>query len=98
MSKLKAGLVGCGNISDIYLKNSAAFEAFDIVACADVDLERAKVKAAHYNIPMACTPTQLMEEPDVDFVLNLTPSSVHAEVALLSLEAGKHVIVKNRFP
>ena len=91
MSKLKAGLVGCGNISDIYLKNSAAFEAFDIVACADVDLERAKEKAAHYNIPMACTPTQLMEEPDVDFVLNLTPPSVHAEVALLSLEAGKHV-------
>ena len=45
MSKLKAGLVGCGNISDIYLKNSAAFKAFDIVACADVDLERAKVKA-----------------------------------------------------
>ena len=43
MSKLKAGLVGCGNISDIYLKNSATI-AFDIVACADVDLERAKVK------------------------------------------------------
>ena len=40
------GVIGCGVISGIYLENCAAFEILDVVACADLDLERAQAKAA----------------------------------------------------
>ena len=32
---VRVGLIGCGYISDIYLRNMARFAAFDVVACAD---------------------------------------------------------------
>ncbi|WP_181347857.1 Gfo/Idh/MocA family protein [Thalassobacillus sp. CUG 92003] len=91
MTKLKAGLVGCGNISDIYLQNAGDFETFTITACADLDVDRAEEKARQYQLPKACTTTQLMEDPDLDFIINLTIPSAHADVALAALEAGKHV-------
>ena len=46
MKKTKIGLVGCGNISGIYFKTCQAMEAVEIVACADLMVERAEAKAA----------------------------------------------------
>ena len=34
---LKIGLVGCGNISSIYLDNAALFRDIAFTACADID-------------------------------------------------------------
>ena len=36
MKPTKIGIVGCGNISPIYLKNGKKLENLDIVACADL--------------------------------------------------------------
>jgi Predicted dehydrogenases and related proteins len=34
---MKVGIIGCGNIADIYFKNSQKyFNNFDIIACADI--------------------------------------------------------------
>jgi predicted dehydrogenase len=42
MTPLRVGIVGCGNISGIYFKNLAAFEETAVVACADLDRDRAE--------------------------------------------------------
>lgn len=84
------GLIGCGNISDIYLKNSARFPALDIVACADLDTARAEAKAAQYGI-RALPVAELVADPGIEVVLNLTVPGAHAEVDLAALAAGKHV-------
>jgi predicted dehydrogenase len=91
MSKIKVGLVGCGNISSIYLKAGQLFEALDIVACSDLDLNRARQKSEEFNIPKACTVQELLNDPEVDLVLNLTIPKAHAEIAMAALAAGKHV-------
>ena len=91
MAKVKVGIVGCGNISAIYFKAGETFEAFDIVACADLDLERAKQRAEEFNIPKACTVDELLADPEIDIVVNLTIPAAHAEIAVAALEAGKHV-------
>ncbi|MFC4302175.1 Gfo/Idh/MocA family protein [Cohnella boryungensis] len=91
MSKIKVGIVGCGNISDIYLTNCRAYDALEIVRLADIDLERASAKATQYGVPDAGTLAELLSDPTVDIVLNLTIPAVHAEVSLAALEAGKHV-------
>jgi predicted dehydrogenase len=84
------GLIGCGNISDIYLKNSPRFAALDIVACADLDRARAEAKAAQYGI-RALPVDELLAAPGIEIVLNLTVPGAHAEVDLAVLAAGKHV-------
>ena len=48
----KVGVIGCGKISGAYFNTNKAFNFFDIVACADLDLERAKASAAEYGITL----------------------------------------------
>ena len=87
----KIGIIGCGNISDIYLQADNKFKILEIVACADLMPERAQAKAAKHNIPKACSPEELLADSDIEIVVNLTIPQAHAEVALAAVEAGKSV-------
>lgn len=89
--KAKVGVIGCGNISGIYFKNGKWLESIDIVACADLVPDRAKARAAEFSIPRACTVQELLADPDIEIVINLTIPIAHAEVAFAALEAGKCV-------
>src|SRR5688572_6430843 len=89
--KVRVGIVGCGVISGIYLKNLPGFELVEVVACADLLLERAQARAAEYGVKKACTPDELFADPDVELVVNLTIPKAHASVALAAVEAGKSV-------
>ena len=84
------GIIGCGNISSIYLQSDEKFQILDVVACADLVLERAQAKATEYNIE-AYTVEDLLNHPDIDIAINLTIPAAHAQVATAALEAGKHV-------
>lgn len=86
----KVGIIGCGNISGIYFAAKKKFEAIDIVACADLDLERAKAKAAEHGI-RACTVKELLADEAIEIVINLTIPKAHAEVNLAAIAAGKNV-------
>jgi predicted dehydrogenase len=87
---LRIGLVGCGNISDVYLINAALFPGIHFTAVADIRRDAAKAKGAKYGLP-AVTPAELLRREDVDLVLNLTVPAAHAEVSLAAIAAGKHV-------
>ena len=70
----RIGVVGCGNISEIYFENIAKFDNLEITAIADVIIERAQEKAKlHGGEPM--TVDQLMASDKVDIVLNLQAAS-----------------------
>ncbi len=88
---MKVGIIGCGNISPIYCKAGARFDILDIVACADLIVERARARAAEFNIPRACTVEELLADPEIEIVINLTTPQAHAGVAMAALEAGKSV-------
>jgi predicted dehydrogenase len=88
---VKVGLIGCGNISAVYLKQSKMYDVFEIVACADIDMERAKARAAEFEVPVACTVKELLASPDIEIVLDLTVPQAHGEIALAALQADKHV-------
>lgn len=91
MNKIKVGVIGCGNISGIYFKNGRILEILDIVACSDLYIERAKAKAEEFDIPKSYTVKELLSDPDIQIVLNLTIPKAHAEVSLAALESGKNV-------
>ena len=95
MKRVKTGIIGCGNISGIYLKNcTQVFKALDVAAVADLDMARAGAKAAEYGIPRACTVKELLSDPEIEIVINLTIPVAHAEVNMAALEAGKNVHVE----
>ena len=88
---LAIGLVGCGNISDIYLTNAKLFRDLAMVACADLRPEAASAKATRYGL-RSMSVDGLFAADDIDLVLNLTVPVAHTEVSLAAIAAGKHAI------
>ena len=84
------GIIGCGNISGAYFKGAERFENLKMVACADLNREVAAAIAEEFG-SKAQTVDDLLENPEVEIVINLTIPAVHAEVSMNAVEAGKHV-------
>jgi predicted dehydrogenase len=91
MHPTKVGIIGCGNISGAYFEAGNTFDVLDIVACADIIHDRARAKATEYHIPKACSVEELLADPEIEIVVNLTIPKAHAEIGLAALGAGKSV-------
>lgn len=87
------GIIGCGNISQAYFNGAKLFPILKVKACADINLEAAKKKAEENKESgvVAVTVDELLADPEIEIVINLTIPAVHAEVSLRALAAGKHV-------
>lgn len=88
---LSVGLVGCGAISGAYLSYARNFSNLRVTACADLVRSAAGKKAAEFGIGRVMEVDQLLSDPSIDVVLNLTVPKAHANVTLAALAAGKHV-------
>lgn len=97
MRKTKIGVIGCGNISGIYLQSPQTFEILDIVACSDLIMERTHGQAKKYNIPQSGTNAELLSDPEIEIVVNITTPQSHYEVSMEALEAGKSVHTEKPF-
>jgi predicted dehydrogenase len=86
----RVGIIGCGDVSTVYLAGCAPFASIEFVACADLDTDRAAALAATGGFPAVPVAT-LLADPTIEIVLNLTPPLAHAAVSLAAIEAGKHV-------
>lgn len=84
------GIIGTGDISRQYFDTFAALPSVDVVAVADADEARAKAKAAERGV-QARTVAELLADPAVELVVNLTPPAAHVEVDRAIIAAGKHV-------
>jgi predicted dehydrogenase len=93
MEKTKIGIIGCGRISGQYLENLTDRLSFclDVAACADLIPEAAERQAEAFNIPNVCTVEDLLFDPEIEIVVNLTVPAAHYAVSMAALEAGKHV-------
>ena len=91
VAKVPVGIIGCGNISPAYIKGCRMFEILDLVAVADIDMSRAQNRAAEHNVPVACTVEELLANPDIKIVINLTTPKAHTAVNLAAIAAGKNV-------
>jgi predicted dehydrogenase len=67
----------------------------EVVALADVDAARVERVAGRFSIARRYTDyAELIESGEVDALAVCVPPRLHAEVALASIEAGKHVFVE----
>lgn len=87
----RVGIIGCGNISRAYATKLRALPDLELVACADLDPDRARALAQEAGVPLVLAPEELIAHPDVDVVLNLTVPLAHTGITRAALEAGRHV-------
>ncbi len=90
---IQVGIVGCGNISGAYARGLARLDGIALVACADVDEARAASAARAYGLCHLGV-DELLADPGIAIVVNLTPPLAHAQVTSPALRAGKHVFTE----
>jgi predicted dehydrogenase len=84
------GLIGCGNISTIYLQNMPRAPGVSVRAVADLRPEVAEAQAKAFGVEAVPVDT-LLSRDDIAIVVNLTVPAAHAAVSFAALSAGKHV-------
>lgn len=88
---VKVGVIGVGKISDAYLGMAKNFPIVEMAAVADLDPARAKSQADKYNIPKVLTVDELLKDPSIEIILNLTVPKAHVPIGLQAVEHGKHM-------
>jgi predicted dehydrogenase len=90
VERTNIGIIGCGNISPAYLQVLKKQPAVRVAALADLDMAKAQARAAEFEL-RAVTVEELLADPAITVVLNLTIPAAHAPVATAALNAGKSV-------
>lgn len=93
MGALRIGVIGLGDICHAYLSNLQKYpDEVELYACACRSLQKAEAKKEQYGFKKAyASGDELLQDPDVDAVLNLTIPAVHYYYNIAALRAGKHV-------
>lgn len=91
------GVIGAGMISHTYL--DALTSKFDIIkvdAISDLNPKAVQAAADRYGLRIA-TNEEILADPNIEMVLNLTPPAVHGSVISSILNAGKHAYTEKCF-
>ena len=98
MERVKTAVVGCGMISNIYIRNlKNMFSIIDLVAVCDIHAEAAREKAELYGVAQVMTIDEVAASEEIELVVNLTAPMAHYDVMKKMLLAGKHVYTEKMF-
>jgi predicted dehydrogenase len=88
---VKTAIVGCGMISEAYLDTmTQKFKILEIAGCCDLDEAKAEARAQQYGIQVL-TMEEILADPTIELVVNLTTPAAHYPVIKQLLKGGKHV-------
>jgi predicted dehydrogenase len=88
---LRVAVVGCGNISGAYGETIGAYPSVRIAGATDVDRALSSAFVDRFGGVVYPSLDDVLGDPHVDAIVNLTFPAAHAEVTAAALNAGKHV-------
>lgn len=91
MARVNVAIVGAGVIAARYAERIDEVQPLVFAGATDVLPERAQALADKHGGTAYATLDELLADPAVDTVINLTIPAQHATVTRAALEAGKHV-------
>jgi len=93
--KIKIGIIGTGNISNSHVLGFKNHPKAEIVAICDKRRRTVERKAARWGIDRIYKNYHdLLNQPDIDAVVILTPHHLHAPITIAAAETGKHILVE----
>ena len=93
MSKIRLAVIGTGGMANNHAEHYTKMENVSLVACCDIDKQRAKDYAKKYNIPKVYTDyVKLLDEIKPDAVTVVTPDRFHADPCIQALKRGIHTM------
>ncbi|RLA08698.1 MAG: gfo/Idh/MocA family oxidoreductase [Gammaproteobacteria bacterium] len=94
--KLKFGLVGCGRIAKRHseLLGLDQIKNATLVAVCDIIKEKAQKIGKQFDVPFYDDMDQMMQNTDIDVVVVLTETGLHAKNVINLAKYGKHILVE----
>jgi len=90
--KTRVAIIGCGSVSGVYLPHLSKSPYVELVSVCDIVYDRAKKRAAEFNIPNHYPHIdQQLAGPEFDLLVNLTDMQEHGRLNRIALNAGRHV-------
>ena len=78
MRNCKVGILGTGVISRTYAGDIKQFyKKLEIDACADINKDAASKLSSEYGIPRVLSVDEILNDPSIDIIINLTPPQFH---------------------
>ena len=97
-SPVRVAVIGTSFASSVQIPGFRLCEGVEVVAIASGREERARQTAERFGIPRAYADwRRMLDEVDCDLVSIVTPPYLHHEMALASLERGRHVFCEKPF-
>lgn len=97
MKKIKAGVIGGGNIAEFHLNDMVKNENIIPYALCDVNQESLDKTGDRYNIPKENRYTdykELLARSDIDMVSICTPNVTHFSIAMDTVKSGKAYVLE----
>ena len=93
---LKFALVGCGRIAKRHseLLGNDQIRGAQLVAVCDIVKERAETIGNQFSVPCFTDMHTMLQKVDIDVVVILTESGLHAEHVIALAPYGRHLIVE----
>ena len=88
---MRIGILGAGAVSHLYLPNLVEMGSIEIAGIADLDADLAAKVASQYGVGPMMMPDELIADPSIEILLNLTTIRAHVATTTAALRAGKHV-------
>lgn len=88
---MNIGIIGCGYVCDTYMSTWPQHPNLVIRGVTDIDPARAEIISKLYGLRRYASNEELLADPEIDIVVNLTSIESHTEVTRQILQAGKHV-------
>lgn len=90
--KIRVGIIGCGSVSGVYLPHLSKSPHVELISTCDIIPERAKKRAAEFNIPNQYPSIEkMLAGAPFDLLVNTTDMQEHGRLNKIALNAGKHV-------
>lgn len=94
MEKIKFAVVGCGHIGKRHAEMIVRDAGADLVALCDIR-KKSELGIESYPVPFFSSISELLSsEMDMDVVNICTPNGFHAEMAIQSLNSGRHIVIE----
>jgi predicted dehydrogenase len=88
---MNIAIVGCGYVAEFYAKTLRNYPELKLSVAYDRNGQNLQAFCRRWSVQPRASIEQLLDDPSVELVLNLTNPRNHYEVTKRCLEAGKHV-------
>lgn len=94
MKQIGVGVIGVGAWGKNHVRIFSEMDKVNLVGVVDRDVDRARALAQKFNATHYNSVEELLKQDALDAITICTPAITHADLALQSIDAGKHLLIE----